>query len=127
MALKKFKFNLEFLVEINDIEADACGAARTKEQIERQKQLYLALLDDQNFLTNYVKQFFIDMLEVEAKEIIQTQLFADDSQAESDPLVEAMEEFSPEDRDFFEQCLDEEMFITNATEFSLEKISMEEI
>lgn len=127
MSLKKFKFNLEFLVEINDINADSCSAAKSEEQIERRKRLYLSLLDDQNFLTNYVKQYFIDMLEVEAKDIIQAQLFTDESEAESDPLVEAMEDFSPEDRDFFEQCLDEQMFITDSTEFSLEKISIKEV
>ena len=127
MALKTFKFNLEFLVEINEINAADCGAAKTDEQIERRNQLYLSLLENQNFLSNYVKQFFIDMLEVEAREAIQTRLFTDDAQAENDPLVEAMENFAPEDREFFEQCLDEQMFITDATEFSLEKISMKEI
>ncbi len=136
MALKKFKFNLEFLVEINDFHADesnffasgTSGAAvKSSENAERQKRLFAELVSNEKFVTNYVKQFFVDMLEVEARDLVQARLFADQSQAESDVLVEALEILPPEDRQFFEQCLDEQMFITDSTEFSLAEISMKEI
>lgn len=118
MSLKQFRFNLEFVIDIDDINEETEGVSRRLENqpqhregiighTERQRRLLHALLNNRALLLQYVKQEFLDLLELDAREILEEHLFDESENIDENTIRKVIKTLNTEDQKFYQEAENE--------------------